>query len=232
MAIVRSDEYELILKKLTHEWVDADELVDGLIYHIPPGRALRQYQQRSKMSKGIRFFSDDEKHRSGAKSLLRSALHTGKGSETIMHRVVDGKLQVRLNKFNAAYIDELLQKVRSNDESKKQGLGSGQSFPIPPPPPLEMIVVSPPAPPPGKNIVGRLFHRLFDHKNIKRDIEVRNSAQTGQVIMVIKEVVDDQDLTLYFSTTAADWLSDQLGFQALIVRGKENPIKALPPRSE
>lgn len=215
MTAPRSPEYELLLKNLTHEWIDFEDFVAFHGPKIPPGTALRKYQERNAKS-AARYksdnprpsFSEERAIESGRRTLLMIALRSGLGSGLIEDRLSpNGGREIRLNAFTAEYIDALLAKLGTHvPEQKKEEK-------------VEIPLSSTP-------VVSALPQLMFDQKNVKRDIEVHHNKSAGTVVMIVKEVVDEHDLVMMFTTTASDWLSDQLGMQAMFIRGgRENPEK-------
>jgi hypothetical protein len=207
-----------LLDHLTHEWVNFDTFMHEHGAKIPPGPALRKYRgtyeqgvnQRKPIHPTKPALNDEQAIESGRRTLLRSALRSAvQAGLVVMRDLPDGNKEVRRNEFSAEYIDALLsrQKVAEPAPVPKPEL-----LPVPVPTVTEIVSVQ------------SLPQLMFDHKNIKRDIEVRHSSSA--VIVIIKDVIDDVDLTMLFSAPASDWFSDQLGMQAMFIRGgRENPEK-------
>jgi hypothetical protein len=181
---------------------------------IPPGPALRKYRdlydaaaKRSKSTNPKPPLAQERAIESGRRTLLRIALASGLSAGLLAERETEaGVRQIRRNTFDAAYIDALLAVQPQAEVAKKEEV-------------VDVPVVETP-------VVSSLPQLMFDHKNVKRDIEVQHNKSAGIVIVIIKDVVDDHDLVMNFSAPASDHLSDQLGMQAMFIRGgRENPEK-------
>lgn len=211
----RSPEYDLIMSSLGHDWVDLEELYSSLINKVQPGKAKRHYMMvfeaaRAKASgkgpaKGP--LPEFQQIHSGARILLRNAVYSATQAANIVEKKVGDVTYVRRNTFTADEVDSILaQKV--TEDIQLPDLGDD------------------PYEPTNPHLV-YLDEMMFDIRTVQ-SIVVR-ATSPNQVTVVIGNVVDGQDLSLSLVSQAADWLSDQLGFQALAARkGKENSRKALP----
>ncbi len=238
----RSEEYQLLIEHLTHEWVDFEDVISGLGDKIPPGKALRAYQEghpdifekrvvdedegtfvyrmmdppplRSAASKG-----ESAMISSGRRHLLNTAVHSAVGTGTVqMQRVPTGskgKRMVRRNDFDADYISKIIADLKG-DTTPQQPLVdkiTSESDSSE----LEVVFDEP------------IYDLAFDHRSIKT-ILVLGKQKSGIVEVVIPSVSDTRDLKLFLVPRAADYLSDELAIQALVARrGEENPSKMVPP---
>jgi hypothetical protein len=199
------------LKKLDHHWIDFEDFFEKHGANIPPGTALRKYQERYERTKSKTNpkppLPQDRAIDSGRRQLLNIALRSALSGGMIIERETPaGGREIRANVFSAEYIDAILAGKPHAEVAKKEEV-------------VDVPVVETP-------VVSNLPQLMFDHKNVKRDVEVQHNKPAGIVIVIIKDVVDDHDLVINFSAPASDWLSDQLGMQAMFIRGgRENPEK-------
>lgn len=215
MPINRSAEYDLVNDYLGYEWIPVEQLYTDLINKVLPGKAIRKYdtlyaQQNAKASglappKGP--LSRDDKILSGARSILRDVLRSAISNTKILEQKVGNVKFVRSNRFTSSDVDKILaDKVN------------------------ELLAVSIPPEPvqssPIQYVQLALFDVLLDIRTVKQVIV---QSQNGQVSMRIPNVADDQPLNVFLTSDAADFLSDQLGIQALSIRnGRPNRLKAIP----
>lgn len=61
---------EKLVEWATWDWQSVEELKQRLIDTVPPGKALRAYQTRSRAHKGIKVLSEDEQIASGARAIV------------------------------------------------------------------------------------------------------------------------------------------------------------------
>ncbi len=210
MAVARSDEYDLLSKVLTHVWVPVEDLFYEIQERIAPGRALRKYTEVSgRAKKGNptpqlkrRPLNEDQQITSGRRSLFRIAIHSGLGSGQFVKKTEDGKEFIRANVFDAEYMDKVL---------------GAQPSPV--------VQTQPPTVNSTSSVELTAHDLMFDHRNVKRDIEVHGPDGGQQIVFVIKNVNDEEDLRLHFTPTAADWVADQLTMQSIRVRGSVNSRK-------
>lgn len=73
------------LEMMSWEWTPYEDILEKLIRMVPPGKALRKYELRSKNTKGFRPLSEDEKIYSGARDIAR---------DSIQQHVVSGRAEV------------------------------------------------------------------------------------------------------------------------------------------
>jgi hypothetical protein len=232
MAGNRSDEYELVVRTLSHEWILVETLIERLLDKIPPGKAKRRYEEvleaarRSRKHTGTGqpkpLVSEDRQIESGARSLIQRALHSARIAGTILVDVDEnGARRARNNIFDAAYLDKVLA-----DKATKS------ATPVVAPP-----VQARPVPstistlPPPSSSEKRFYPMLFDHRTIKRELKVQANPDTNVIVITIADVDDEHDLQICVSPPAADWFGDQLGMQAMILRGRQSRSKIFPPGS-
>lgn len=211
----RSPEYELVIKYLGFEWVSRDTIYNDLTRKISPGKAIRAYEDsflrntRNRTGSGILKgkLPEPDQIVSGAHHLIRRTLITAEKSKNIQKREVGDTTYYRLNEFTSEDVDAIVaQKVNEILET------------------ASVVVDTQPTPTSFQPV--NLFEMLFDIRSVQQ-IAVKTE---GKLVSVeIPNFLADQPLRLSFNPEAADWFSDQLGIQALIVRkGKENLRKALP----
>lgn len=75
------------LEMMSWSWTPYDDILEKLIRMVPPGKALRKYELRSKNTKGLRPLSEDEKIYSGARDIAR---------DSIQQHVVSGRAEVEM----------------------------------------------------------------------------------------------------------------------------------------
>jgi len=75
------------LDMMSWEWTAYDDILEKLIRMVPPGKALRKYELRSKNTKGMRQLSEDQKIYSGARDIAR---------DSIQQHVVSGRAEVEV----------------------------------------------------------------------------------------------------------------------------------------
>ncbi len=73
------------LELISWEWTPYEDVLEKLIRMVPPGKALRKYELRTKNAKGVRTFSEDQKIYSGARDIAR---------DSIQQHVVSGRAEV------------------------------------------------------------------------------------------------------------------------------------------
>lgn len=237
MAGTRSFEYEQLLNVLTHEWKTAEAVILQITPMIPRGTAIRAYKDRS-LSKGIKRYTEDEQFQMGARHLINVAIGTASTYGRIVVRNVTGSRngrELRRNEFDAEYIDALLKKLAEQSAPAAEATEEVVEEVLEPDP-VVSIAVEPSVEIKVVTQLTTLEPILFDHRNIQKDVKVVGIADHGQVQMTITEVArngDDNspiDLNVFMTPAASDWLSDQLGFSALIARnGIPNPRKAYQP---
>lgn len=212
----RSTEYDLVLSYLSYDWVSLETLIDDLMMKVQPGRAVREYQAAYRVQVAKRTNSDsakshfrelsqDEQIRSGRRTLLRKAIHSGVEGNRIAQQSVGNVVYLRRNAFSAQDVDDIL-------SAKVSDVILPQSTPLPPPVPETRAM--------------RWQPLRFDTHSIQH-IVVKLDEAGLRVEMLIP--CDDDYITCELTAVGADWLSDQLGFQAVAARhGKENSRKAIP----
>lgn len=83
-----------VLDECGDEWRPLEDVVAAAVPTVPPGKALRFYETRSK-STGIRVLTEDEKIYSGARHFAMTAVRTLGNSNTLETAVIDGVQVVR-----------------------------------------------------------------------------------------------------------------------------------------
>ena len=202
-APARSIEYTKVLDALSHSWMSVGDLIDIVSPQLPPGQCLRAYVPRGK---GIRQYSEDRKIEMGARAIINRVLHTGMDANLIVMRVGKSRQDryFRKNFFDASDIDKIL------------GGNVVTVVAQTPEVTLTPLIISCP---------------LVDLSSAKKDFVVR-ATDAETVLVEIDGLIEDQTIRLYFTASAADWISDQLGFQSNITRnGRINPRKALQVRT-
>lgn len=211
----RSPEYDLVISHLAHQWVSADDLINTLVYKVQPGKAVREYNARyeiaTQKASGVAPAKGplpvDQQQVSGAKTLLRKAIRSAVQAGNVVQSEVGDKTYLRRNFFTAEEVDAIL-------------AAGMQDVQVPKVADPEPVVAQPP---PDRLIY--LDQMMLDIRTVQR---VKVTAERGLVSAIIPDVIDSESLHVVFAPNAADWLSDQLGFQALAARkGEENPRKAI-----
>lgn len=211
----RSAEYDLIISAVTFEWTPVDDVIKSLIYKVQPGKAVREYEARFQLSIQNRSgaaapkgpLPQEQQLVSGAKSLLRKGLRSAINSDNVAAKEVEGVQYVRKNFFTAEEVDSIL--------ATHVAQAAIPQLPNPEP------IVRDHAP----DRLVYLDEMMFDIRTVQ---QIKVTAQRNNVNVVLDNVIDGEALHLSFTSVAADWLSDQLGFQALAARkGEENPRKAI-----
>jgi len=210
----RSPEYDLIMSELTFDWVNIEDLISKLSGKVLPGKAVREYQQafdlhRAKAkgtgpAKGP--LPQDQQIYSGARSILRGALRSAELANNVQIRKIANVTYVRRNVFTADEVEAIVADKVSNEIQIPQVIADA--------------------------LIPHIFDTLmFDIRTVKT-VEVRCNQDKTNVTITFKDVLDKQNLTVALTEQAADWLSDQLGIQALMARnGADNPRKAIPHSS-
>ena len=215
MPINRSAEYDLINDYLGYEWIPVEQLYADLTNKVLPGKAIRKYeslysQQNAKASglappKGP--LSQQDQILSGARSILRDVLRSAIANGKVLEQKVSNVKFVRSNRFTSTDVDKILADKFNELLALNIPLEPVQSSPI-------------------QYVQLALFDVLLDIRTVKQVIV---QSQNGQVSVRIPNVADDQPLNLFLTSDAADFLSDQLGIQALVIRnGRQNRSKAIP----
>jgi hypothetical protein len=180
----RSEEFNLVLSLLTHQWMSADDVIMEAMKKMPPGKCIRRYDERisklreKKDVQNPRPVSDERKKYYGARDILNAVIGSMKESGDILVDKINGTRSLRLNRFNAADLDRLLAAQSA----------ASPSFPPPAPPPLDIVF-------------------QFDHNTVEEHFEIESTSQ-GVRIRVTK--ILPSALTLNLSRVAADWISDQI----------------------
>lgn len=92
-----------VLDKVTWEWQRVEDLIRDLIPAVPPGKALRTYQNGAKRHKGVKpAKSEDEQIASGARQLLNARLGSHRDSGRITVETRDGERWVKFNERRIA----------------------------------------------------------------------------------------------------------------------------------
>ena len=100
----RTDEIgKRVLEKITWEWQRVDDIITALIYAVPPGKALRQYQKNAQSAgnKGIKVLTEDEQQQSGARTILNARLASHQNSGRIVIERRDNERWVKFNERRA-----------------------------------------------------------------------------------------------------------------------------------
>jgi len=211
---IRSEEYDKVVDSVDFDWVKYEDVVANIALKVLPGKAVRHYQElyeksAAKNNSGLAppkgMLPQSDQIRSGSRAIARQAVISTLNGEMLEMRQIDGVKFVRRNRFTASEVDAIVAKALAD------------AVQTPPTSVLAPIPVRPP------------YALLFDHRTVKQGILVKNTEQAGQVVLVIKDILDDHDLVCHFTPVAADWVSDQLGLQAIQVRGSENPQKIVLP---
>lgn len=92
--VKRSITTQKVLDETSDEWRPLEEVVAAAVPTVPPGKALRFFETRSK-SKGVRTFTEDEKIYSGARHYAMTAVRTLSNSNTVETAIIDGVQVVR-----------------------------------------------------------------------------------------------------------------------------------------
>lgn len=230
----KSDEAKMILASLTHEWISFDSLFSLIKDRIPPGKGLRVFQRlhpdlfeqkidelgdtvfgklRTDVElspKSVAYHGESAMIDSGRRQMINSALaNLVNGQQIQVYREDDNHFAARYyrkNFFTADELDALIKTqppVPENPSQQEDEVDDDEEN--------DEILLS------------------FDLKTAKSHIEIKGVLHSGIVQMKIRRT-DSPSIRVIFSPPASDFLSDQLGIQAIVARdGDLNPSKMIDP---
>lgn len=125
---------EKLLEWLTWDWQDLEALKQRLIGTVPPGRALRSYQTRSRAQKGVRPLTEDEQIASGARAIV---------TDRISALISSGKIEWNDDRTLIRRVERRVVDKTGCCPTCQRPFSQAAEEKLPPPPPPKSKVVYP-----------------------------------------------------------------------------------------